>query len=485
MTMKTPALLPLALLLLTATPLAAHVGSPDVFFEGQAGPYKLLVTIRPPQVIPGIAEIEIRSLAADVRAIHIVPLRLMAAQQLAPVPDQASASKDDPQFYTGSLWLMATGSWKVRVDVDGARGHGTLAVPVPALSTQVLGMQTTVGAILIPLALLLVFGLVAVVGASVREGQLAPGIRPDAARVRRARWAMLGAAAILGVILWGGGEWWKSAAGDYARYVYKPLGVKASVEDGNQLVLQLDDPGWLNRRTDDLLPDHNHLMHLYVIHLPAMDRVWHLHPERGTNDVFRQSLPSMPAGRYALYGDIVHANGIGETVSAQIDLPEIHGRELTGDDAANDPLDVKANYNPGVSELPGGYRMTWEGGAGVIHARRPYAFRFLLQDAAGRAPGDMELYMGMPGHAAFVATDGSVFAHVHPSGSVPMAALGLAQGLNQPANPHAEHTMIAAGLPAEVSFPYGFPKPGTYRIFVQMKRGGRVLTGAFTTKVED
>jgi hypothetical protein len=212
-----------------------------------------------------------------------------------------------------------------------------------------------------------------------------------------------------------------------------------------------------------------------------MDRVWHLHPERGENDVFRQGLPSMAAGRYALYGDIVHANGIGETVAAQFDLPEIHGGELAGDDAASAALEVKANYNPVVSELPGGYRMTWEGGGGAIHARRPYLFRFRLQDAAGRAPADMELYMGMAGHAAFVATDGSVFAHVHPAGSAPMAALALAEGIN----PHAEHLAMDGGLPAEVSFPYGFPKPGTYRIFVQMKRGGQVLTGAFTTKVED
>jgi len=465
--------------MLTAAKLSAHVGSPDIFFEGAAGPYKLLVTIRPPQVIPGVAEIEIRSLANDVREIHVVPLRMTAKEQLAPVPDVARASKDDPQFYTGSLWLMATGSWKVRVDVDGVRGKGTLAVPVSALSTRVLGMKKAVGAILLPLGLLLVFGMIALVGASVREAQLPPGVRPDSMRRKQARYAMLGTALLLGVVVWAAGQWWKAEAGDYAEYVYKPLGVKTRIE-GSRLALQLDDPGWLNRRTDDLLPDHGHLMHLYVIHLPAMDRVWHLHPERGEDDAFFQELPSMAAGQYALYGDIVHANGIGETVTTRVELPEIHGKPLAGDDAESSALDVKANYNPVVSELPGGYRMVWEGGAETIHARRPYEFRFQLQDAAGRAATGMELYMGMAGHAAFVATDGSVFAHVHPSGSVPMAALGLAQ----PDNPHAGHMMMAE-FPAEVSFPYGFPKRGTYRIFVQMKRAGEVLTGGFTAKVED
>ena len=43
----------------------------------------------------------------------------------------------------------------------------------------------------------------------------------------------------------------------------------------------------------------------------------------------------MPAGRYALYGDIVHANGCRKPVTAQIDLPEIAGEPLTGDDAAS------------------------------------------------------------------------------------------------------------------------------------------------------
>jgi hypothetical protein len=470
--------------LLLALPALAHIGSPDVFFEGHAGPYSLLVTIRPPQIIPGVAEVEIRSLTPGVTAIHIVPLRLTAAPQLAPVPDLAHRSTADPEFYTGALWLMATGSWKVRVDVDGAHGPASLSVPVPALSSRILPMQKAIGATLIPLGLVLVFGLIAIVGASVRQGPLPPGAQPDSRRLRGSRLAMAFTGILLAGVLYLGNQWWASAAEDSADIVFKPLGVKAAIEHANQLTLTLTDPGWLNRRTDDLLPDHGHLMHLYVLRLPAMDRVWHLHPEPAEGDSFRQFLPDMPAGRYALYGDIVHANGLGETVTAQLDLPEIHGRPLQGDDAASSDAassEAATNYNPDVAQLPDGYRMLWERGNAPIHARRPYQFRFLLEDSAGQPASAIDLYMGMLGHAAFVATDGSVFAHVHPSGSVPMAALAI----GQVADPHAGHRMQTEGLPAEVSFPYGFPKPGAYRIFVQMKRAGRVVTGIFTTTVEN
>jgi hypothetical protein len=123
--------------------------------------------------------------------------------------------------------------------------------------------------------------------------------------------------------------------------------------------------------------------------------------------------------------------------------------------------------------------MVWERSEGKLHTRQPYEFRFRLEDAQGKPADGMELYMGMLGHAAFVSTDRGVFAHVHPSGSVPMPAIELAQ----PENPHAGHMMTQSGLPAEVSFPYGFPKPGAYRIFVQMKRAGEIVTGMFDAEV--
>ena len=72
-----------------------------------------------------------------------------------------------------------------------------------------------------------------------------------------------------------------------------------------------------------------------------------------------------------------------------------------------------------------------------------------------------------------------------------MASLTLAAA-TLPGDPHATHAMTSHGsprisetaLPATVTFPYGFPEAGDYRIFVQVKRAGAVWTGIFDVRVE-
>src|SRR4030095_9576723 len=185
-----------------AVSLSGHIGSPDVFLEGRAGDYRLLVTVRPPVAIPGVADVEVRATSDDVRDVRIVPLPLGGAgAKFAPVPDRAVRSSDDPRLFTGHLWLMGAGAWQVRVTVNGDRGEGTLSVPVPALPQTTLAMPATMRAILFVFMLLLGGGFVAIVSAMAREARLGAGEALDPRSKLRGRIAGAIAAVVVGGVL--------------------------------------------------------------------------------------------------------------------------------------------------------------------------------------------------------------------------------------------------------------------------------------------
>src|SRR5262249_6748477 len=118
----------------TSLTASAHVGSPDIYLDGQAGPYRNFATVRPPRGIPRVADVEILTTDSSINDVRMVPLPLVGpAAQFAPVPDVATRSKEDPKLFTGHLWMMTIGEWQVRVTVSGDRGSGTLSVPVPTL----------------------------------------------------------------------------------------------------------------------------------------------------------------------------------------------------------------------------------------------------------------------------------------------------------------------------------------------------------------
>ena len=456
------------IILLAASRAEAHVGSPDVFFEGDAGPYHLFVTVRVPQVIPGVATIEIRSSAADVDSLSVVPMRLTGpGSELPPADDPATRSPDDPQFFTASLWLMERGSLQVRITVTGARGPATLAVPVPAMALRTLTMDRGLGALLFGLMLLLAASLVSIVAAAVRESALPAGAPlPPRRRVRIA--TVLAAGLVIGLIVLGN-AWWTSSADSYERSTFKQWELRPRV-DGCKLSLPVK---------MDLLADHGHLLHLFLIRLPGLDHLTHLHPERADGG-FVQTLPTLPAGHYQLFADIVWPGGFPLTGIAQLDLPDLHCPELTGDDTAwsGAALGGKTTIS---SQLPDGGSMIWDRPA-ELRAGVSLALHFHVVDRDGQPASDLEPYMGMAAHAELVRSDMTVFAHVHPDGSVAMPALELTRkpSMDMDAMPGMAHGPISPAL----AFPFGFPQPGSYRIFVQIKRAGRIETGVFDAPVD-
>lgn len=486
----------LLLLFLVTLSVSAHVGSPDVFFEGDAGPYHLFVTVLVPQVIPGVAQIQMRSASSDVKRIEIVPMRLSGpGSNLPPTPDVAERSKQDPQFFTGSLWLMEFGALKVRVTAEGSKGKGELAVPVPAFARRSLPMDKALGGLLGFLMLFLAVGLVFIAGAAAREGNLEPGESPSPTKKTRARIVMAITAVVVLGILYLGNAWWGLEAKSYSRDInlFKPPLAETSLKNGNHLVIRAAgrDPEWSKEvKMEDVIPDHDHLMHLFLIGASGLDRLWHLHPERAPGGTFAADLPLMPAGHYQIFADIVDKSGFPWTLVGQIDLPQINGKPLTGDDSTwSGPALATQAIESTTAQLADGGRLVWEKPSAPIAANIALDLKFRIEDKEGNPAKDVEPYMGMAGHAEIVGSDFSTFAHIHPAGSVSMAALELANSqipsaakaslAGQMAMP-----MGSAPLPPEVSFPYGFPKAGTYRIFVQIKLAGQIETGVFDVRVQ-
>jgi hypothetical protein len=473
----------------------AHVGSPDTFFAGKAGPYDVRVSVRLPGVIPGRAQVAVRVAGATADSGHAVTVRAgqwNVGMKGAPPAEPAAPVPGDPALHAAELWFMTASSYQLSVSVDGPAGHGEAIVPVVALATAQRTMVPELGWLLAALGIFLTLGMLTIIGAAVRESVLVPGAEPDQARRRRARTGVAVAAVLAVLILWGGNAWWRAEAATYASSVlYRPFASQATIAPAaagdapRTLTLSIRDPRWTGNPNplsayNALIPDHGKLMHLFLVRDGRLDSLAHLHPIPRTPQAldFDVALPPLPSGRYRVYGDIVHESGYAQTLVATVDVPSLL--------SASEPADPDDSWFSGaaaaesrqpVVDLGDGARMQWTRGDAPISKGAETLLEFSVRDTAG-AIVDVEPYMGMAAHAIVASRDGSVFAHLHPAGSISMAALQQFGGAA--AEPHAGHEMPMSGA---VAIPFAFPNPGPYRIWVQVKRGGRVRTAAFDVDV--
>jgi hypothetical protein len=481
---------------------SAHVGSPDAWYEGNAGPYHVVVQVATPGVVPGVANVFARIAGAGVEQVTVQANRFDALAA-APPPEIAEPVEGDPGLYAAPLWIMSGGSNSVTVNVRGSLGAGKVVVPVVVVANRRLELDAKLGAALTAVGVFLFVGLITIVGAAVRESVLSPGETADASRKLKGRIAMGATAALVALALFGGSRWWNLEDSRFNRGIYKPLAATATIvpgSDGEMLNLRISDSAWTMRndsawirthsvgRWSPLIPDHGKLVHLFMIREPDLLAFAHLHPSTTDTLSFPSILPALPPGRYRVYGDIVHESGFAQTLSTKVELAEPirpNARTTDADDASHYAAAVP---NGTTAILEDGSVMTLEGSANFVEGKDA-SLRFTVVGKDGK-PLALEPYIGMAGHAVVSRDDGAVFVHLHPSGTISMASQ-LAFTMRQPGDTvagrlgqrikasEAAHPVAIIPQGGVISFPYAFPKPGKYHMWVQVKHGGRILTGAF------
>ncbi|GAB3741036.1 hypothetical protein [Spirosoma lituiforme] len=561
------------LLVLACSPVAsAHVGSSGVIVQKQAGKYRLLISIKPPDVVPGTANVTVFVEQGRVGNIGARPIYFRSGDKGAPTHDMLTATGQNR--YEGDLWLMGSGSSSIELSIDGPDGKQQVVVPVMAVATALRDMPAGTGFGLAAMGLLLVVMLITIIGASNADGMVAPGQAPPVKIGRRRVAGMSVGLVVIVLILAGWRSWWNSTAEDYRNVqLYRPTPIRSTIKGTDaqpQLTIQLDTTGFGNdrqkRRTlSYVLPDHGKLMHTFLVRVPGLDAFAHLHPNRRDTLTYDATLPPLPGGKYLLYTDVVYRNGFSETLTDTINLPV---RQATvssagvkvasatklsdADDSwlVAEPMGVKAGAanvphldsdmvvcgKPGASvKLADGSTMLWMDRPGVdspgestpgadalpqaLEAGKLYTLKFAVADAQGKS-APLEPYLGMGGHAVILRSDGTVYIHLHPVGTYSMAAekslvnriADTARTFHYPnavqfrdsidtyvarlkALPEAERNkLLMAAMPGMnhsmktnnmVEFPYAFPRAGHYRIWVQVKRNGQVLTGVFDTQVNE
>jgi hypothetical protein len=473
--------------------LSGHVGTDDVFYAGKAGPYDVRVSIRQPGVIPGLADISVRANGTGVRRVLVTALRRIGTRGSAPPPDVAKPVEGEKDLFAAQLWLMTRGSHSVIVTVEGDAGSGQATVPVMARATRRLAMTRQLEIVLVCGGLFLVIGLMTIFGAATRESTLDPNVEAGSRERRRGRIAVGTAGITIALLLFGGWRWVGAEARAFAARMARdrPWRATASVVgDGTSrtLALSIAEPHWVHRndsswlaannfrRPDDLIPDHGKMMHMFVVRDPDLSSFAHLHPVRIDDTSFRVSFPPLPTGRYRVYADVTQEDGAAQTLVATVDAPT----PATGSAAPNDSDDAWWSGQPAAdstASLAGGYAIRWTNRTSGLVAGRDAELAFAVVDSLGK-PVPLEPYMGMAGHAMLTRADGAVFMHLHPAGTISVAAQQALSGADT-ASPHE----MAADATGVVRFPLVAPRAGSYRIWVQVKRAGQVLTGAFDAQV--
>ena len=208
------------------------------------------------------------------------------------------------------------------------------------------------------------------------------------------------------------------------------------------LTLRIRDPD-TGRDVAMFAEAHERLLHLFIIGRD-LQFFAHEHPER-TAGGFELMTP-LPPGAYMVIADFIPGGGYPQMVHRAIVTPGYRVSPFAS--AAPIEQDLSEKLREGMR-----IRLRLE----AAGSRPEAVLRFHFSEAATGAPvTDLQPYLGSAGHVLIVSPDLTNSVHAHPD----------VNGSGPDFEVHAV-----------------FPQAGTFKLWVQVQRGGKVVSAPFTVKI--
>jgi hypothetical protein len=362
----------------------------------------------------------------------------------APAPDEARPGRDGQ--YHGSLWLMVSGSYGVRVLVHGAQGDGIVVVPVTAVAYERLDMPRSLGLLLLGLAGFLAAGLVTIIWSAARESTLPPG-ETAGPREQRRGWVGLGAGALLVTLMFvGGRSWWTGVDHAHRTRLYHSPEMRATITADRVLRLQVTDSTWLRLRRDrPLVQDEGTVAHVFMI---SEHSFAHVHPSNPAAGVFEAAIPPLSSGRYQVIAEVVDSTGFSETLRSEVNLGESGVTAGKGDGA------WFVDGTPRAREVEIAREESSDLAFRVVNRGKPVPIDWSEPEAA---------------EAVLVSRSGEL-VHLRPHGTMSLAAIAHFNPGSRPAHRAA---------PGEVRFPFPASEVNGRTAWVDVRAGKKRLVERF------
>ncbi len=173
----------------------------------------------------------------------------------------------------------------------------------------------------------------------------------------------------------------------------------------------------------------------------------HVHPEPVEHAAFRIQHTFTQGGEYHLFADVAPHDAGSQVLSATL---KVAG--ASGEKSSIPSTEVRTRVVDGVR---------FEIDPSMPPARKTGLLTVRVSDEAGGTLSEWEPYLGAAGHLMGVGPGAMTFVHAHPDGE-----------------------QVVRPEERKVNFLVRFPSAGPYKLWVQIQRGGKVITADFPVSVQ-